>query len=64
MAMYELTKKDLKVICAALEKETSQCNGEDDLLYLHAWDAWGLQGKDYIRVLKKISAMCGKEKRK
>lgn len=64
MKMHELTRKDLKVILAALERETSHCEGNDDLLYLHAWDAWGLQGKDYIRVFKKVSAMCGKETRK
>lgn len=62
MAVYGLTRKDLKVILAALKKETSHCGGEDDLLYLHAWDARGLQDRDYIGVIKKISAMCGKEK--
>lgn len=58
------TKKELKMIEALLEKETSQSGGEDDLLYLHAWDAWGFQGQDYMRLLEKVSAMCGKEKRK
>lgn len=64
MAMHELTKKDLKVIWAALARETSCGEKENDFLYTHGWDCYRLYGYDYIRVFKKISAICGKEAKK